>query len=185
MIDDTALSHALDVRRSFILKNFESLTMKRLREMLEQDMKVESGSLKDYKKYISDYVDKLLASSLPKVGKEQSGEANKRKTVGSTRVSTNRVSGKFGDAVNKLRSLCRAATIAIPPCIYTQNKTEEGLTNALKMLLSKYGLQASSSAADVSKVRAKLQLERDLDGIDVTNIIDRKGSRRSQQVNYR
>lgn len=185
MVDDSALNQALDLRRSFILQNFESLTMKRLRDTLETDLKVESGSLKDYKKYISDYVDKLLANSLHCVGKEQGGKLDERKTVGSTRVSTNRVSGKFGDTVNKLRSVCRAATVAIPPCIYAQNKSEEELISALKTLLSKYGLRASSSAADISKVRAKLQLERDLDGIDVANILDRKGSRRSQQVNYR
>jgi len=54
---------------------------------------------------------------------------------------------QYGKRVEKLRSVCRAATITIPPTLYVRNKGEGALEAALEELLAKHGLDADSGAA--------------------------------------
>lgn len=49
--------------------------------------------------------------------------------------------------MDRLRSLLRSATIPIPPTVYAKNKTPETLAEALRGLLEKHGLNASSGAS--------------------------------------
>lgn len=52
---------------------------------------------------------------------------------------------QYGPKVKKLQGMCRAATIPIPPTIYSRNKgSEEALQQALEELLEKHGLDASA-----------------------------------------
>lgn len=53
----------------------------------------------------------------------------------------------YGKCVEKLRSVCRAATITIPPSLYSRNKEEGALEAALEELLAKHGLDADSGAS--------------------------------------
>jgi len=46
------------------------------------------------------------------------------------------------------------------------------MEEAVAKYLNKHGLQEGSSHADIIQVKEKLGLERDLDGIDASNIID-------------
>lgn len=54
---------------------------------------------------------------------------------------------QYGKRVEKLRSVCRVATITIPPSLYSRNKEEGALEAALEELLAKHGLDADSGAA--------------------------------------
>ena len=70
--------------------------------------------------------------------------------------------------MERLRRLCRAATIAIPPNAYRAAKAgggEAALAAALEALLAKHGLDKGSDRAATDAVRARLQLQRDLDGV--------------------
>ncbi len=69
-----------------------------------------------------------------------------------------------GSKVQKLKRVCKAATIAIPPSVYTRVKSEEDVIQRLEDLLSKYGLAKDSSAEEVAQVKRNLKKERDLDG---------------------
>ena len=81
--------------------------------------------------------------------------------------------------VERMRNLCRQATITVPPNIYVKNKTDKELEAAFEALLNKNGLGADAGANEVAKVKAQLQIQRDLDGIDTSNIIsDGRRSRR-------
>lgn len=51
---------------------------------------------------------------------------------------------QYSRAVEKLRGVCKAATITIPPNIYVKHKTDEELQAALQALLDKHGLDAHS-----------------------------------------
>lgn len=51
----------------------------------------------------------------------------------------------YGRKVEKLRGVCKAATITIPPNLYSKHKGDEGaLEGALQALLAKHGLSADS-----------------------------------------
>lgn len=53
-----------------------------------------------------------------------------------------------------------------------QNPDPDSLEKALAELLSKYRLSAKSDERAISRVKAKLELQRDMEGIDMSNIID-------------
>lgn len=54
---------------------------------------------------------------------------------------------QYSKRVEKMRSVCKAATITIPPSLYSRNKEEGALEAALEELLAKHGLDADSGAA--------------------------------------
>lgn len=90
---------------------------------------------------------------------------------------------QFGKDVEKLRGICRQATIPIPPSLYVKNKSDAELALALEALLSKHDLSSSSGPRDVARVQQALQVHRDLDGIDTSNIV--VGGRRRQPAQGR
>lgn len=63
-----------------------------------------------------------------------------------------------------------------------QNKGEAALTSALQELLARQGLSTSSDSAALARVKAKLELSRDLEGIDMSNIISEDGGRPSRRA---
>ena len=71
---------------------------------------------------------------------------------------------EYGSKVQKLKRVCKAATIAVPPSVYTRVTSEQDVIQRLKDLLSRYGLAKDSSAEEVARVKRKLKKERDLDG---------------------
>lgn len=51
---------------------------------------------------------------------------------------------QYSRTVEKLRGICKAATITIPPSLYVKNKSDEDLQAALEELLGRHGLDANS-----------------------------------------
>ncbi|GFH21861.1 uncharacterized protein HaLaN_19236 [Haematococcus lacustris] len=92
---------------------------------------------------------------------------------------------KYSGKVEKLRNICRLASVKIPPGVY-KAKSDAGVEEALQALLSKHGLNASSSEAKISQVKKKLEKERELDGMDMGNIISTSSRprRATAAVNY-
>lgn len=84
----------------------------------------------------------------------------------------------YGSRVERLRQLCRAATIPIPPNAYRAAKAgggEAALETALEALLAKHGLSRSSDRAATDAARARLQLQKDLDGAPLRPLAGRVG----------
>lgn len=75
-------------------------------------------------------------------------------------------------------SLCTAALRVVPP---PQNKDPASLRAALQQLLSDQGLSEHSEARAIARVKAQLERERDLEGIDTSNIIEEEGGRGSRR----
>jgi hypothetical protein len=61
-----------------------------------------------------------------------------------------------------------------------RHKEDETRIEALRGILNENGLDGKSSDAQIAKVRAKVELARDLDGIDQSNVIE--GGRRRRAV---
>ncbi|CAD7698779.1 unnamed protein product [Ostreobium quekettii] len=86
--------------------------------------------------------------------------------------------------IKKMKQMLKDATIRFGPSLYSKNRDEASLAAALLALLSNHGLSLNSNPREVQKVRNKLQLARDLEGIDTSNIIE-NGSRRRSAVPIR
>ena len=65
-----------------------------------------------------------------------------------TNIHTTRPAGprQYSRTVEKLRSICRAATITIAPTVYVKNKSDAEMQAALEALLDKHGLDVHSGA---------------------------------------
>jgi len=64
-----------------------------------------------------------------------------------------------------------------------REKTEAGREASLLKILSERGLHPKSSADQIQRVRAEVELAKDLDGIDASNVIEGGRRRRAATVN--
>jgi hypothetical protein len=117
---------------------------------------------------------------------EEEKKSSKKRKSNSPKTAPKASARTYSKKVDRMRSLCRQATITIPPNIYVKNKTDKELEAAFEALLEKNGLSADAGANEVAKVKAQLQIQRDLDGIDTSNIIsDGRRARRGGATNYK
>lgn len=122
--------------------------------------------------------------------KQRAGEDGRAKPPRTGKPSTEAAPAKaagprqYSKCVEKLRTLCKQATITIPPTLYVKNKSDGELTAALEALLAKHGLSAGSGPNEVARAKQQLQMTRDLDGIDTSNIVE-GGRRQRGSVSYR
>jgi hypothetical protein len=103
--------------------------------------------------------------------------ASKRKKAKRTKVSS--AAAPVAGAVAALREVCKRAGLTYQH-VFMRHKEDEARIEALKSILRDNGLDANASEKAVAKVRAKVELERDLDGIDASNVIE--GGRRRRAV---
>ena len=67
--------------------------------------------------------------------------------------------------------------------VFMREKTEAGREASLLKILSERGLHPKSSADQIRRVRAEVELAKDLDGIDASNVIEGGRRRRAATVN--
>ena len=103
--------------------------------------------------------------------------ASKSKKAKRTKVSS--AAAPVAGAVAALREVCKRAGLTYQH-VFMRHKEDEARIEALKSILRDNGLDANASEKAVAKVRAKVELERDLDGIDASNVIE--GGRRRRAV---
>jgi hypothetical protein len=77
---------------------------------------------------------------------------------------------QFTSRFLRLKKICTKATIKLPPSIYRMESKE--MEEAVVKYLNVHGLREGSSHADIIQAKEKIALERDLDGIDTSNIIE-------------
>ena len=71
---------------------------------------------------------------------------------------------EYGPRVNKLKRICKSATIIVPPSVYTRVSGEQDVIERLKALLQKHDLSEHSTSDDISRAKKQLQKQRDLEG---------------------
>lgn len=67
--------------------------------------------------------------------------------------------------MDKLKGVCKAASITVGPSVYTRVSSAQDVEDRLRALLAKHGLSEGSSAGDIAGIRKRLAKERDLEGM--------------------
>lgn len=57
--------------------------------------------------------------------------------------------------IDKVKRICKAATIKIPPSMYVKSKSLTEVESDMEALLSKHGLSLDSSSHEISKAAAR------------------------------
>eukprot|EP01025_Chloroclados_australasicus_P050497 TRINITY_DN5810_c0_g1_i1.p1 TRINITY_DN5810_c0_g1~~TRINITY_DN5810_c0_g1_i1.p1 ORF type:complete len:260 (+),score=65.73 TRINITY_DN5810_c0_g1_i1:198-977(+) len=179
---------AFEKRRSYIKENLETLTEKALRRKLEEDLGVKKKSLDVYKSDISELVQEVIEAlnkeaqnAAPEQPEDDDDEEQERKPTpkkanASARAAPAKPAPPKEDAlVAKMKKVCQQATIKISPAVYKKPDRKR----AFKDLLAKHGLAPNSGPDEIRKVKAKLERDRELDGIDTANIVDVSRGRRA------
>lgn len=190
-----------------------NVTLKKCRRILEQDLGMKEKKLDEVKKDVHELIDRVLMDGMQpdpietgpvetkgrgkeKQGTKRRNAGSETKTKHSTQPKTQKgarkersnVEEKTGNTrsarVEKLKRILKQATITISPSIYVKHKEENELYEALCGLLRKEGLPPNPTDREISSVRKRKQTERDLDGIDTSNIIS-SGRRRQRTTDAR
>lgn len=95
----------------------------------------------------------------------------------------------YGEAVEKLKSIIKACGMSIPPFIYkkakqvSEDKRQDFLIKELEEILSKEGLSSHPSEKEIKEVRKRKNRARELEGIDMSNIVS-SSRRRSTATSF-
>uniref|UniRef100_A0A061R8X5 Histone chaperone domain-containing protein n=1 Tax=Tetraselmis sp. GSL018 TaxID=582737 RepID=A0A061R8X5_9CHLO len=188
-----AVEKAFYEHEGYFKENSNSITKKGVRRYLEERLRLDKGSLDEHKELLSELCTKLV-ESLPAADEEEHAEPHgskvkKRKAKPSgeleagggskqQRRSAAEPASKGGGGrpppsarVSQLKEICKLATITIPPNTY-RGKDDNEVCDRFVALLERHGLSPSSTPSDIRSVKQKLQKERELDGIDTSNIIE-------------
>ncbi|KAB2083101.1 hypothetical protein ES319_A05G242700v1 [Gossypium barbadense] len=94
----------------------------------------------------------------------------------------------YGKRVEHLKSVIKSCGMSVPPSIYKrvkqvpENKREAQLIKELEEVLSKEGLSAKPSEKEIKDVRKRKERARELEGIDMSNIVS--SSRRRSTTSF-
>ncbi|GFR49554.1 hypothetical protein Agub_g11600, partial [Astrephomene gubernaculifera] len=130
----------------------------------------------------------------PKKRAKKSGRSSPGAKSGSAAAAAGAAGGAKPKALTSksielMKDVCKKATIKIGPTLYARKKSVAELEDALTELLARHGLNARSGEKEISQVRRQLERDRDLEGIDTSNIISLGGGRprraAAASVNFR
>ncbi|KAG6786171.1 hypothetical protein POTOM_007766 [Populus tomentosa] len=83
----------------------------------------------------------------------------------------------YGKRVEHLKSVIKSCGMSVPPSIYKkvkqapENKREARLIKELEEILSREGLSSNPSEKDIKEVRKRKERAKELEGIDLSNIV--------------
>eukprot|EP00232_Nephroselmis_pyriformis_P010545 CAMPEP_0182884780 /NCGR_PEP_ID=MMETSP0034_2-20130328/19206_1 /TAXON_ID=156128 /ORGANISM="Nephroselmis pyriformis, Strain CCMP717" /LENGTH=279 /DNA_ID=CAMNT_0025018001 /DNA_START=116 /DNA_END=952 /DNA_ORIENTATION=- len=228
---DAKILDAVVARKEDILGQAETLTLKKCRRMLEEDMglapkALDDDSSKDRVKVVMDLLldgrldeliarerkaperrkavlassesdsDEDFAEEVKKIAKakkkddkkevkpEKKEKKEKKKEKKKAKAAPPSKEAKAepiqSTRVDKMKRMLRAATIRVSPNVWANNRDEGSLYRALLELLEKEGLGSSSSSSELESVKKRLELARDTEGVDASNIVS--GRRRRTPV---
>lgn len=165
----------------------------------EQEFHMEAPKKKKRKKeskenaHTSIKVEKVLNEqedgSHPEVSDERSDVSEDRKSYKALSIKNDDAKSGHNKKVEHLKKLIKACGLNVPPSIYkkakqvSEGKRDSFLIKELEGILSRQGLSSNASEKEIKAVKRKLERERDLEGIDMTNIIiEPRGRRSTAQV---
>lgn len=114
--------------------------------------------------------------------KKAKGSKKKSDNIQQEKEKTSHQGKSYTKRFVRMREMCKRASITIPPNLYRDTEDDEDLEKRILMLMEKNGLNEHSRPADIQQCKEKLQLQRDMDGIDANNIIEGGRRRKTTRV---
>ena len=198
-IDEGDIARAFAARSAHIRANATTITPKAVRRLLEGDLNIGDKALDGHKSTIAALLEALMATNGGGGDDGDGGDEDEdedeedededddddvddeeeedkvRRPVKKAKT-TPTISGD----VAKYRDACKRAGITAFQGVLMRTTDEKARVDAMSALLSERGLSIRSAPSEFERVRAKLELEKDMDGIDTSNIV--KGGRRRTAV---
>ena len=145
---ENRIAEAMSARSAYFKANASTLRARDVRRHLEVELGLPERELDAHKTLVDKLIDRIVLDN-------EVDSPSPEKT-----------------RAQVLRDVCNKATIHVPPSVYTKNRgDDEGVARAMEALLARHSLNERSSPGDIKRVKKRLTIERELDGIDVTNII--------------
>ncbi|KAI4307282.1 hypothetical protein L6164_030486 [Bauhinia variegata] len=119
-----------------------------------------------------------------KVSDDDQSRSSPKKPAKKKEVST----PAYSKRVEHLKSAIKACGMSVPPSMYKkikqvpENKREAQLIKELEEILSKEGLSSNPSEKEIKEVRRKKERAKELEGIDISNIVS--SSRRRSTTSF-
>ena len=195
-ITEDAIARAFRARAAHIAANAATMTPKAVRRMLEGDLNVDAHALDAHKRAISALLEALMA---PKDDEEEEDddeddddeaeeeeeeegsdddeeekterERKRAKTSTTARTTSTKTTTTMSGDVAKYRDACKRAGITAFQGVLMRTTDEKARIDAMSALLRERGLSVSSAPSEFERVKAKIEMERDMDGIDTSNIV--------------
>ncbi|XP_050213229.1 uncharacterized protein LOC126664739 isoform X2 [Mercurialis annua] len=152
------------------------------RKRIETETKVTSKKLAKHEKTTTE--DNSDAENSGNASDESRSQSSTEKPVKKKETST----PAYGKRVEHLKSVIKSCAMSVPPVVYKkvkqvpENKREAQLIKELEEILSKEGLSSNPSEKEIKEVRKKKERAKELEGIDMSNIVS--NSRRRSTTSY-
>eukprot|EP00747_Dinoflagellata_sp_TGD_P196191 gnl/TRDRNA2_/TRDRNA2_65970_c0_seq1.p1 gnl/TRDRNA2_/TRDRNA2_65970_c0~~gnl/TRDRNA2_/TRDRNA2_65970_c0_seq1.p1 ORF type:complete len:367 (+),score=77.10 gnl/TRDRNA2_/TRDRNA2_65970_c0_seq1:94-1194(+) len=167
------------------------ISLKEVLSRLETALDLKTGELKIVSKLVEETVMPIVEAGAeatarhttqkkPKLTKAKA----KLAVVEQGKKSQKHAVANEGSRLARVKALISLASLKIAPRAWTHvnslNTSDEKAALLAELILSKHGLGEQSTDRQASRVRNKLERERDLDGIDTSNILS-DGSEKSRR----
>lgn len=161
------------------VQNYEGL---KKRKRPEKDIKESSKKKTKAVKIVSE--DNIVAEDSGSVSDDGRSQSSSEKPIKKKEVST----PAYGKRVEHLKTVIKSCGMSIAPSIYKkvkqapENKREAQLIKELEGILSREGLSSNPSEKEIKEVKKKKERARELEGIDMSNIVS--SSRRRSTTSF-
>lgn len=161
------------------VQNYEGL---KKRKRPEKDIKESSKKKTKAVKIVSE--DNIVAEDSGSVSDDGRSQSSSEKPIKKKEVST----PAYGKRVEHLKTVIKSCGMSIAPSIYKkvkqapENKREAQLIKELEGILSREGLSSNPSEKEIKEVKKKKERARELEGIDMSNIVS--SSRRRSTMSF-
>ena len=207
-IDEGDIARAFAARAAHIRANATTITPKAVRRLLEGDLNIGDKALDGHKSTIAALLEALMATNGGGGDDGDGGDEDEdedeedededddddvddeeeedkvrrpvKKAKTTTKTTTTTTTTTISGDVAKYRDACKRAGITAFQGVLMRTTDEKARVDAMSALLSERGLSIHSAPSEFERVRAKLELEKDMDGIDTSNIVT--GGRRRTAV---
>eukprot|EP00775_Hariotina_reticulata_P011824 gene11824-11968_t len=161
-------------KRDDFLREKESLSLKQIRRIVEKSLKLEKKVLDGQKALVEQLVDQIVLNAAPEDGVQSKASKPKNQTTQAPTGKKRKADVILDDQQDSDEDdFCQPKQNTInKKAAAVQNKDPASLRSALQDLLSRHGLKVNSDASKIASVKAKLELAKDMEGIDMSNIID-------------
>jgi hypothetical protein len=193
---ERTLEQAVSQRAEYLRENSGSVTMAGARRLIEEDLGLPRNALDSCKETLRPMVDAAFATTrshpATKRPAEQSAAKASKGRKSRKRKSTSTSAGSIhgpglgsSKRAQRLKESVRTAGIGVPPTVFKKAESEDELCDMLVQVLEREGLSEKSRKDELKQVKQRRDIEKELEGIDSSNIVSTPRSGRATRRTLR